>query len=84
MMEMIGIKHILACIKHPQTNGKLDWPPREIRCKLHRFKVFSYGSAIKSSEPDHAGGQFGILPWKYTVSFEEGLAKTLVASCGRC
>ena len=34
----LGIRQILACVKHPQTNGRLERLYGELRRKLHEFE----------------------------------------------
>ena len=60
----LGIKQILARIKHPQTNGKLERLHGEIERKLHRFEASSYGSTVRNSESGHVGSPFNAEPAK--------------------
>ena len=60
----LDIKQILARIKHPQTNGKLERLHGEIQRKLHRFEASSYGSTVKNPESGHVGGPFHTEPAK--------------------
>ena len=60
----LGIKQILARIKHQQANGKLKRLHGEIDRKLHRFEASSYGSTVRNSESGHAGGPFNTEPAK--------------------
>lgn len=65
-----------------------------IEC-LARIMIRLYGLSLKAEFTDSASGDIqesqadtslasSMLPWKYTVSLEEGLAETIAASCGRC
>ena len=45
----LDIKQILARVKHPQTNGKLERLHGEIQRKLHHFEESSYGNTVKGS-----------------------------------
>ncbi len=54
----LDIRHILARLKHPQINGKMEWLHGEIECNLHRFEASSYSSTVKNSESGNIGGQF--------------------------
>ena len=60
----LDIKQILARVKHPQTNGKLERLHGEIQRKLHRFEASSYGSAVNNPENGHVGGPFHTEPAK--------------------
>ena len=65
-----------------------------IEC-LARIMIRLYGLPLKAEFTDSSPGDIqesqadtslasSMLPWKHTVSLEEGLAKTIVASCRRC
>ena len=60
----LGIRQILARVKHPQTNGKLERLHGEIQRKLHRFEASSHGAAVKDSGNGHVGGPFNAEPAK--------------------
>ena len=60
----LGIRHILARVGHPQTNGKLERLHGEIQRKLHFFKEASYGGKTRGggSGKSHVGGPFHTGP----------------------
>jgi len=58
-----GIRHILARIRHPQTNGKLERFHGEIERKLRIFEGSSADRATRGrpdSDGGHVGGPFNI------------------------
>ncbi len=60
----LGIRQILARVKHPQTNGKLERFHGEIQRKLHRFEASSYAGAVRDAASGHVGGPFHTEPPK--------------------
>jgi len=54
-LERLGIKHILARVGHPQTNGKLERFHGELQRKLHFFEQVAPG---REPENYHVGGPF--------------------------
>ena len=59
----LGIKQILARVKHPQTNGKLARLHGELQRKLHHFGNASAAKTTrKTSEDMHVGGPFCTTP----------------------
>ena len=60
----LGIRQILARVKHPQTNGKLERFHGEIQRKLHRFEASSYAGAVRDPVSGHVGGPFHTEPPK--------------------
>ena len=65
----LDIRHILARVNHPQTNGKLERFHGEIQRKLHRFEASSYGKTVKNtgSGSEHVGGPFCVEPPKKAI-----------------
>ena len=51
-MITLDIRHILARIRHPQTNGKLERLHGELQRKVHRFK--------DAAGPPCTGAPFGV------------------------
>ena len=60
----LGIRQILARVKHPQTNGKMERFHEEIQRKLHRFEASSYSDAVRNAGSGHAGDPFHTEPPK--------------------
>ena len=60
----LGIRHILARVKHPQTNGKLERFHGEIQRKLHRFEASSHAGAVRNAGSSHVGDPFHTEPPK--------------------
>ena len=57
----LGIKHILARVNHPQTNGKLERFYGEVQRKLPLFVASSVGNAVRApggSPATRVGGPF--------------------------
>lgn len=55
----MGIRHVMARIRHPQTNGKLERFHREIEQHLESFEEESACSTVRDSKPGgHVGGPF--------------------------
>lgn len=55
----LGIGHILARVRHPQTNGKLERFHLEIERHLQSFEEESAALTVRGRRPDeHAGGPF--------------------------
>ena len=55
----MGIKHVMARIRHPQTNGKLERFHREIEQHLKSFEEESACNTVRDSGPgDHVGSPF--------------------------
>lgn len=55
----LGIKHILARIRHPETNGKLERFRYEIEQNLKSFEDESASSIIRDFNPgEHVGNPF--------------------------
>ena len=56
----LGIKHILARVNHPQTNGKLERFHGELQRKLPGFIASSPARAVRArpGAPVHVGGPF--------------------------
>ena len=52
----LGIKHVMARIRHPQTNGKLERFHLEIEQHLKSFKEESASSTVRNVKP---GGRVG-------------------------
>ena len=65
----LGIKQILAGVRHPQTNGKLERLHGEMQRKLHRFEAAAPSSKIRrgASKDSHVGGPFCAAPAKDPV-----------------
>ena len=53
-LEELGIRHILARVAHPQTNGKLERVHGEIQRKLHLF--YDVARAAGQRLPDQPAG----------------------------
>ena len=60
----LGIRQILARVKHPQTNGKLERFHGEIQRKLHRFEASSHAGAVRNAGSGHVGDPFHTEPPK--------------------
>ena len=60
----LGIRQILARVRHPQTNGKLEGVHGELQRKLHLFEEESADRTVRSagSETDRVGGPFNTKP----------------------
>lgn len=56
-LKRLGIRHILARIAHPQTNGKIERFHRTVRRHLHEFESESSRTATRSDLP---GGHFNV------------------------
>ena len=55
----LGIKHVMARIRHPQTNGKLERFHLEIEQHLKSFEDESASNTVRNVKPgDHVGGPF--------------------------
>ncbi len=55
----LGIKQVMARIKHPQTNGKLERFHSEIEQHLKSFEEESACNTVRGSKPgDHVGNPF--------------------------
>ncbi len=55
----LGIKHVLARIRHPQTNGKLERFHLEIERHLKSFEDESVSNTVRDAKPgDHVGNPF--------------------------
>ena len=65
----LDIKHILARVRHPQTNGKLERLHGEMQRKLRRFEAAASSSRIRrgASKDSHVGGPFCAAPAKDPV-----------------
>ena len=63
LVEM-GIRQILARVKHPQTNGKLERFHGEIQRKLYRCEASSYAGAVRDPVSGHIRGPFHTDPPK--------------------
>lgn len=58
LVEM-GIRHVMARIRHPQTNGKLERFHSEIEQHLKSFEEESASNTVRGSSPgDHVGSPF--------------------------
>ena len=69
-MEALGIRHIMARIRHPQTNGKLERFHSEIEQHLGVFEGESASNTIRGISPgDHVGGPF------HTAGMEDPVAR---------
>ena len=59
----LDIKHILARVKHPQTNGKLERLHGELQRKLRLFANLSAAKTRRGApEGSHVGGPFSAAP----------------------
>ncbi len=59
----LGIRHMLARVRHPQTNGKLERLHGEMQRKLRRFEAASSAKTKRgASEDSHVGGPFCVAP----------------------
>ena len=59
----LEIRHILARVKHPQTNGKLERLHGELQRKLHLFEKASASKTTRRGSGDsHVGGPFNAGP----------------------
>ena len=56
-LKRLNIRHVLARIAHPQTNGKIERFHRTVRRHLHEFESESSRTATRSYLPD---GQFTV------------------------
>ena len=65
----LDIRQILARVRHPQTNGKLERFHGEIQRKLHRFEESSYDRTVRhaGSESAHVGNPFNTEPPKSAI-----------------
>ncbi len=64
----LGIRHILARVRHPQTNGKLERLHGEMQRKLRRFEAASSAKTRRGASGDsHVGGPFCTAPAKDPV-----------------
>ena len=55
----LGIKHVLARVRHPQTNGKLERFHLEIERHLKSFEDESASNTVRNVRPgDHVGNPF--------------------------
>ena len=55
----LGIKHVLARVRHPQTNGKLERFHLEIERRLKSFEDESVSNTVRNVRPgDHVGSPF--------------------------
>ena len=68
-MVELDIRQILARVRHPQTNGKLERFHGEIQRKLHHFEESSYSRTVRhtGSEPVHVGNPFNTGPPKPAI-----------------
>ena len=56
-LRRLGIRHVMARIAHPQTNGKIERVHKEIECHLASFEA---ESAMTSTRCDRQGGHFTV------------------------
>ena len=62
-LEELGIRHILARVNHPQTNGKIERMHGELERKLHLFEEASAGRTTRNGgDAPHVGGPFHAAP----------------------
>ena len=66
----MGIHHILARVRHPQTNGKLERFHGELQRKLHLFEEESVGRTTRSGRSGnaHVDGPLNTEPKKDPVT----------------
>ena len=69
-MVELGIKHILARVRHPQTNGKIERFHGELQRKLHLFEEESVDKTRRGtpSDDDHVGGPLNTEPKKDAIT----------------
>ena len=59
----LDIRQILARVRHPQTNGKLERLHGELQRKLHHFENASASKTTRGrTENTHVGGPFHAEP----------------------
>lgn len=68
-MASLGIRHILARVGHPQTNGKLERFHGDLQRKLHLFEESSDRTVRRTgSDTGHIGGPLSTSPKKDAIT----------------
>ena len=58
-LVQLGIKQVMARVRHPQTNGKLERFHSEIKQHLKSFEDESASNTVRNADPDgHVGNPF--------------------------